>query len=942
MLRVGFLGRRGRLAPVTRGCPSLRTRFEPIAAANNAASVGGYTPRMRVSCPPVSAIPGSAVSLAVFVGLAAFTINGPTLAEDLSYYLPASNEPGAYDPTVPRPSEVLGYEVGDWHVRPDQINAYMRQLSASSERVSLSVQGHTHEQRPLPLLTITSPRNHERLDEIRGLRRGLVDPRLAAPELDGLPVVIWLGYSIHGNEPSGSNASMLVAYHLAASRSRVVADQLDQAVVLLDPSLNPDGLGRFAHWANTNRGKVLNADPEHREHREPWPGGRTNHYWFDLNRDWLLLQHPESQARMATWKAWQPNLVGDFHEMGSNSTFFFQPGVPSRRNPLIPQRNVELTEEIAAHHAAVFDRMGRLYYSREGFDDFYLGKGSTYPDAQGAVGFLFEQASAEGQLIETANGELAFDFGIRNQLLASLSMVEGGVAKRLELLEHQRDFFRGALASAEESGPAAYVFHVDGDRGRAHRILDLLLRHQIEVYGTAEDIVLEGSAFPSGASWLAPLEQPQTTLVRSFFEKVTEFSDMVFYDVSAWTLPLAFGAEYELLDGGAYRPDMLGAPVEDASMERGRFAEPAPNDTTYAYAFSWDGYFAPRALNRLQRAGARARAATRPFTAETDGGSESFEPGAIVAPVGRPGEPGANAEVDLDALLAEAAAADGVDVHRLVSGQAASGIDLGSPSLRPLVAPRPLLVTGSGASSYRTGEVWHLLDERFGVETLLVDLAALGGMDLDRYTHVVLALGGGRFGGALPRDEVRDRLRAWVRGGGAVVAIGPASRWASEELLGREGAGDGADADAEEGETSEPTERRRYADYRDQRAEQLMSGTIVGVELDLTHPLAYGYRRPDLAVIRTDEMVLPPSPDPFENVALYRDPPLLSGWASPHNQSRLAGKPAVIASRMGRGVVIQFLDAPNFRAYFYGSSRLFLNAIFLSGLIDPTSSPDTW
>ena len=881
-----------------------------------------------------------------FVLLLVVALTLPASAEELSYYLPDAGDPAAYDPDVPAPSAVLGYEVGEWHVRPDQLNAYMRAVAASSPRVTVSVQGRTHEQRPQPLLTITSPRNHARLDEIREVRRGLVDPRRPAPELDDLPVVIWLGYSIHGNEPSGANASMVVAYHLAASLSGVVAHQLEQAVILLDPSLNPDGISRFAHWANTNRGMVPNADPRHREHREPWPGGRTNHYWFDLNRDWLLLQHPESRNRMATWKAWQPNLVGDFHEMGSNSTFFFQPGVPSRRNPLIPERNVELTEEIAAHHAAVFDRVGRLYYSREGFDDFYLGKGSTYPDAHGAVGFLFEQASAEGRRIETANGELAFGFGIRNQLLASLSMVEGGVAKRLELLEHQRDFFRGALAAAEESGPAAYVFHVDGDRGRAHRMLDLLLRHEIEVYGTAEDIALDGRAWPSGSSWLVPLEQAQTTLVRSFFEKATEFEDPVFYDVSAWTLPLAFGAEYDLLDGGAFADDMLGAPVTDASMEPGRFAEAGANREAYAYAFSWDGYFAPRLLNRLQRAGARTRAATRSFAAETAGGPESFEPGAIVVPVGREGEPGANAEVGLERVFAEAAAADGVDVHRLVSGQAAAGIDLGSPSLRPLVAPRPALVSGSGTPSYRVGEAWHLLDERFGVEVSLVDLDALGGADLDRYTHVVLTLGG--FGGGAPREEVRDRLRTWVRRGGAVVAIGAASRWAGVELLGREGAAehrvaDGEDAGASDDADAPATpERRRYADYRDQRAEQLMAGTIVGVELDLTHPLAYGYRRPDLAVIRTGELILPPSPDPFENVALYRDPPRLSGWISPENQRRLAGRPAVIASRMGRGVVIQLLDNPNFRAYFHGSNRLFLNAIFLSGLIEATSAPDAW
>lgn len=866
----------------------------------------------------------------------------PAVAEELPYYLPDAASPSAYDPAVPRPSAVLGYEVGDWHVRPDQLNAYMRAVAATSPRVTISVQGHSHEQRPQPLLTITSPANHARLDEIREQRRGLADPRQPAPEIENLPVVIWLGYSIHGNEPSGANASMLVAYHLAASLSDVVAEQLEQAVVLLDPSLNPDGIGRFAHWANTNRGMVLNADPAHREHREPWPGGRTNHYWFDLNRDWLLLQHPESRNRMATWKAWQPNLVGDFHEMGSNNTFFFQPGVPSRRNPLIPERNVELTEAIAAHHAAVFDGAGRLYYSREGFDDFYLGKGSTYPDAHGAVGFLFEQARAAGHRLETANGELAFVFGIKNQLLASLSMVEGGVAKRLELLEHQRDFFRGALAAAEASGPAAWVFHVDGDRGRAHRMLDLLLRHEVEVYGTTGEIAVSGRVYPPGTSWLVPLAQPQSTLVRSLFEQVTEFNDSVFYDVSAWTLPLAFGAEYDLLEGAAYRPELLGAAVADAAIEAGAFGAAPRGTPTYAYAFSWDGYFSARTLNRLQRAGVRARAATSSFTAETPDGPRAFRPGAIVVPVGRAGEPGANAGVRLERLFAEAATADGVDVHRLIGGQAAAGIDLGSPSLRPLVAPRPLLVTGRGTPSYRVGEAWHLLDERFGVEASLVDLGSLGGTDLDRYTHVVLALDGGRFGGAqggVVGAESRDRLRAWVRAGGALVAIGGASRWAGREILGRDEdsgeTGGGADADA-------ATERRRYADYRNQRAEQLLAGTIVGVELDLTHPLAYGYERPDLAVLRTHQMVMPPSPDPFENVAFYRDPPRLSGWTSPENERRLAGTPAVVASRMGRGVVIQLVDNPNFRAYFYGSNRLFLNSIFLSGLIDSTSAPDTW
>ncbi|MGB0392809.1 MAG: M14 family zinc carboxypeptidase, partial [Flavobacteriaceae bacterium] len=286
---------------------------------------------------------------------------------NLSYYL-AEDHP--YDPSIPTPQSVLGYEVGNWHVSHDRLIQYMRALADASDRIQLTTRGYTYEQRPIVLLTITSPNNHSKIDQIQADHALLTSAAAEQLDLSEMPLVVYQGFSIHGNEPSGSNASLLAAYHLAASTAQETTALLENVVILFDPSFNPDGLQRFAYWANTNRSSNLNPDNNDREYREVWPGGRTNHYWFDLNRDWLPSQLPESQARIKTFTNWLPNILTDHHEMGTNSTFFFQPGIQSRVNPLTPKKNQMLTQEIGTYHAAAFDDLGSLYYSEEDYDDF--------------------------------------------------------------------------------------------------------------------------------------------------------------------------------------------------------------------------------------------------------------------------------------------------------------------------------------------------------------------------------------------------------------------------------------------------------------------------------------------------------------------------------------------------------------------------------------------
>ena len=312
----------------------------------------------------------------------------------LSFYSAAATTyvPAVTDSTLPTPQEALGFQVGEWHARHDQIQRYFEKLAAASGRAQLEVIGYTHEQRPLLQMIISSEQNLQRLDQIR--QQHIAAARRGEELNSDAPVIIWLGYSVHGNEPSGANAAVLLAQYLAAADSEEVRNWLNNAVILLQPTLNPDGHDRFAIWANMHKGAAPVADPQHREHNEPWPNGRPNHYWFDLNRDWLLLQHPESRARIAQYQQWLPNVVGDYHEMGTNSSYFFQPGIPSRNYPLTPKRNFELTKALAKYHAAALDQAEQLYYTEESFDDFYVGKGSTYPDIQGSVGILFEQASS--------------------------------------------------------------------------------------------------------------------------------------------------------------------------------------------------------------------------------------------------------------------------------------------------------------------------------------------------------------------------------------------------------------------------------------------------------------------------------------------------------------------------------------------------------------------
>lgn len=858
----------------------------------------------------------------------------------LDYYLPAGT---TYNPKVPTPEQFFGFQVGDWHIRSELNTAYLRAVAAAApDRVKFEIMGYTHERKPLVLLTITAPENHAKLEQIRADHLALFDPaKSAALDVAAMPVVVDLGYSIHGNEPSGVNAMPLVVYYLAAAQDAKVAEILQRSVILVEAQRNPDGGDRAAQWFNQH--KSLNApsvDPLDREHNEAWPRGRFNHYWFDPNRDWLPLVHPEAQARAELFHRWRPNLLTDHHEMGTNGTFFFQPGVPTRNNPSSPAKVFELTAKVAAFHERALNGKGIFYYSEQGFDDFYPGKGSTYPDLHGTIGILFEQASARGHAQESSNGVLTFAFAIRNHVLSSLSSIDASVALRTELLGLQKDFPRETADLAAKAKTKAYVFGDDGDPARAWAFRSLLARHHIEVRALTEDVTADGRTYQAGAAWVALTNQPQFRLLTEMFVKRTTFEDPVFYDVSAWTLPLAFNLPYAELDRAPATGQPLGAPEFPAGQLVGGHSD-------YAYLFNWNGYFAPRALQRLHAAGILVKGLTSPIEALTaDGARHAFGYGAVLVPVGLQPERAAAIRAVIDTIVKE----DAVTVYACGTGLTPKGVDFGSASFVVLPPARVALICGDGVDPHDIGAAWHVLDQRVGLTPTLLDLAQLGRADLARYTTIVFA--DGRYDDTVSDTTVAN-LKRWVRDGGTLVLMGRAASWAAKkelaalEFAGRSStetaatSGGRTRASAAPGDDAADGGRRfPYASAGDREAQRLIAGAVVAASIDPTHPLGYGFSDERISFFRKNGIFLKHAKSPYETPAVYTAKPLQSGFISEANQAALANTAALVALPVGRGAVVAMPDDPNFRGFWYGGNRVFFNAIFYGSVIRPPSGGD--
>lgn len=823
---------------------------------------------------------------------------------------------GPFDKNIPSPEEFLGYPIGEHHTRHDRIVAYLQKLADLSDKVSLTNYGMTYEYRSLVILNISTPERIQNITKYQDKHLELVDPNSNNTVDLEQPVFINLGYNVHGNEPSSSEAAMLTAYTLVASQSEAVKTYLEESIIFIDPTINPDGRDRHSGWVNMYKGNPKVSDPEDAEHNEAWPRGRTNHYWFDLNRDWLLGIHPESRGKLNWYHQWYPNVVTDFHEMGTNSSYFFEPmKANASKNPIMPKENyTELNDIFAKYFTEDLDKIGSMYFTKEVFDGTYPGYGSSYPDLQGGLALLFEQASSRGHLQKTNMGEITFAFTIRNQYTSSLATVRAGVENKKTLFDYQKAFFKSAISNASKNNVKGYVFGDAYDENRVRSFIDKLILHKVKVYQLASDVTRNGKTFKSKDSYYVPSSQPQYRMVQTMFETYDQYTDSVYYDASAWSVANFYNMSCTSVSSNL----SLGTEV---TRQNNITQVNEVTKTNYAYLIPWEDYNAPAALYYLQDNGVRVMSAFKPFSMGVGGAARDLSYGTLVIPVAKQ----SIGRDSLFSLLQAASAKHKVEVLSSNTGYSTKGIDLGSGNVRALEKSKALMLVGDGVSSYEAGEVWHLLDTRVQMPITKLPMRNFEGIDLHDYN--VMTMVSGRYSQLDSAD--RQKISDWVKDGNTLITIRTASSWAIKQKLVKEKLIK-VEKNEDDKDKKKTAVRKPYVNAGNDIGKEQVGGVILEVDLDLTHPLAFGYREGKIPVYRNSNVWLSPSENSYATVAKYTKNPHIDGFVSKKNMNEfLKPSASLLVSKLGGGRVVMFADNPNFRGSWYGTNRLFLNAIFL-------------
>ncbi|MEJ6699054.1 MAG: M14 family zinc carboxypeptidase [Flavobacteriaceae bacterium] len=818
---------------------------------------------------------------------------------DLYYYF--GDELQYFDPKIPKPSSFLlgENEVGSSHVSHDRLVQYMYALANSSPRILIEDRGKTYEGRPLLLLTVSSKENLNKINQIRENHISFTDGNIKK-QSHKRPIIIYQGYSIHGNEPSGSNAALLYAYYLAASNNPKLINQLNNSIILLDPSFNPDGLQRFAHWANTNKSLYLNSDSNDREFSENWPKGRTNHYWFDMNRDWLPVQLPESNVRIETFHKWYPNVLTDHHEMGTNSTFFYQPGIPSRVNPLTPKKNQILTAKIGKYHEKKLSEIGSLFYSEEDYDDFYYGKGSTFPDINGGIGILFEQGSSRGHLQESINGEISFPFTIKNQLMTSLSTLDASIGLKTELLDYQYDFFVNSIKIANKNKNNYTIVGDKKDKSKLFHFYEILKKHKIEIKKLKKNRIVNGIEFEQENSFLIPKNQKNSRLINAMLENRTKFKDSLFYDVSAWSFLHSFDLEYS---------DLI-LKEETNSFNFNKPKGKIISKSDYAYLFSWDDYYTPKALYKLLKNNLRVKVATEKFEINDN----KFDYGTILIPLKNQ----TKSIEEINRILDEITSFSGINFYGINSSKT-TGIDLGSNSFKNINIPKIGLIVGDGVTSYDAGEIWHLLDTRYEIPVTKIKSSSLQKIDLEKYNTMIFVNGTHNYN----KSTVKS-LKNWVENGGNLIGFRNTIKWLNKNNF-----------ISVNLKVNKPEVKNiNYINKSKFYGAQLTSGAIFNTSLDLSHPINYGFYKNNLSIFRNTNIYIENDSLSFNNPIKYtKKNTLISGYISKENYKSIKDSRPFVNFKIKKGNINIFSDNTNFRGFWYGTNKLMMNAIFFSNIM---------
>lgn len=843
------------------------------------------------------------IKLLALVIIASF--QGQVYAQN-SYFFPKANQ-AEFDKSVPTPEQFLGYAIGTHYTRHDQIIAYFKALEKATGKVKLQTIGRTYEHRDQVILTVTSTENHGRLEQIRQEHLSLTEPTKPAVA-ENAPVVVLLGYSVHGAETSSGEAALLTAYYLAANTSEETQKFLKESVVLIDPALNPDGRDRAAGWHNGFKSITTVADPSDLEHNHAWPGGRTNHYLTDLNRDWLSAEQIESQNRLDFFHKWYPNVQIDFHEMGTNSTYYFEPTPPGNESLLLPQSSYDFNATLAKYHVQALDEIGSLYFTKEAFDNLAPVYGSTYPDYFGAVGVTFEQGSSRGIAQESKNGLVSFDFTIRNQVTSGIATVRGAVAEKKGLFKLQKDFFTSAVTQGKTSGTSAFVFGDAKDKTLTKKLLNLVLKHRLQVFELSSNITVEGKTFEKGNAYLVPTDQPFYRIVSSVFDETTKFKDTTtFYSTTAWSIAHAYGLKYAKINTPVTAKGNQVSTITDIKygVNGGK--------TNYAYLLPWSEYNAPRALNYLLEKGLIVKASAKAFTLNTNNGKETFSYGSLVIPVASQKFPADS----VYSFINQAAQLAEVTFSSASTGFSVNGIDLGSNNITAITQPKVAIISGPGTNVGEVGQVWFLLDQHLNIPATKLDAASLDRTSLERYNTIVLT---SAQGGGISKAAT-DNLKDWVSKGNTLITFGSSSAWAIQNGLVKEQ----VFVDSSAARNRGPVKRKNYED----RGLGGRGGSgILLADIDITNPIGYGLTSRQLFVNKIGNTILNPSKNEFATVAQFTGKPHISGFISYEIVNNLSNKAAILIGQHGQGSVVLFAEDPTYRHHWHGTDRLFTNAIF--------------
>jgi len=812
------------------------------------------------------------------------------------------------------PAAFLGYELGSRFTPHHRVADYVRHVATRSPAVTVQRYGTSHEGRPLLLATVTTPANHDRLDTIRRANRQRAGLAKGAPQTD--EAVVWLSYNVHGDEPVSSEAALKTLHALADTSNARTQGWLEDTVVLLDPMLNPDGRARYVQWYRQTVGASVNANPSAREHHPPWAPGRTNHYYFDLNRDWAWGVQKETRQRLDVYHRWMPNVHVDYHEMGINDHYYFAPAAQPYHETLTEWQGT-FQEAIGRNNASYFDKNGWLYFTREVFDLFYPAYGDTWPLFNGAIGMTYEQAGGgrAGRAVVTSDGDtLTLAERIEHHHVSGLSTIEATAQNHEKVTSEFATYYR----SARQDPPGEYRTYVVRRTEQGERVAALaehLDEQRIEYGYATESVRAKGRSYQSGnrqtvqvqpGDLIVDAAQPKARLAKVLFEPKTTIIDSLMYDITAWGLPYAYGVEAYAVPEQV-EVDTTGAPPTEPTLT-------GNTDRPYAYATPWRSRADARFAGALLQEGTQLRFATEPFTVD----DRTYAPGTLL--ITRTAN--TNRLSNFDETVRRIATIHNQSLHALQTGFTDEGPDLGSGTVGVIDGPAVAVLSGPPVAANRVGEVWHFFDRQIEYPATLLSAEDVEATMLDDVD--VLVLPDGNYDAWLT-DARAETITQWVEEGGRLIALGTANGALAEQSeyrLTKEATGTA-------GDTAVDPSPQPYGAQQRQALTQSTPGSIHRVRLDTTHPLGFGLNSPYFTLKRNSASYAYLGGG--GTVGALEESAPVSGFMGSQAQRQVDDTLVFGAQRLGRGHVVYLVDNPLFRGFWYNGHVLFSNAVFFVG-----------